>query len=84
MRDPAYSKDQAIREAGLAPLETYLRGNARIGVITNVDDIILAPGEVQWLEAVFGTRATILPSGGHCGNYERADFVNVVRRFFQS
>ena len=83
-RDPSYSKDQAIREAGLAPLEDYLRGNARIGMITNVDDIILAPGEVQWLEGVFGPRATVLPSGGHCGNYERADFVDAVRRFFQS
>jgi len=83
-RDPSYSKEQAIREAGLPPLEPYLRSSTRIGVITNVDDIILAPGEVQWLEDVFGARATVLPSGGHCGNFERADFVDAVQRFFDS
>jgi pimeloyl-ACP methyl ester carboxylesterase len=83
-RDPSYSKEQAIREAGLLPLEPYLRRNTRIGVITNIDDIILAPDEVKWLESVFGARATVLPSGGHCGNFERADFVDAVQRFFDS
>jgi pimeloyl-ACP methyl ester carboxylesterase len=74
---------QAIGEASLAPIEGFLRDEARIGLITNRDDIILAPGDLDWLVRVFGPRATILPSGGHGGNFLRRDFVDAVARFFR-
>ena len=54
-----------------------------LGLITTRDDIILAPGELGWLQKVFGPRATVLDTGGHCGNYQRRDFVDALTRFFR-
>jgi pimeloyl-ACP methyl ester carboxylesterase len=82
-REPALTRERMIREAGLLPLEGWLKGNPRIGVITNRDDIILQPGELAWLERTFGARAVVLASGGHCGNYQRRDFADALVRFFQ-
>jgi len=82
-RDPSFTKERAIREAGLLPLEGYLRASPKAGLITTRDDIILAPGELAWLQKVFGPRATVLDTGGHCGNYERRDFVDALTRFFR-
>jgi pimeloyl-ACP methyl ester carboxylesterase len=81
--DPALTRDRAIFEAGLLPLQDWLTGNPRIGVITNRDDIILEPDEVAWLERTFGSRAVVLPDGGHCGNYQRRDFADALVRFFR-
>ena len=82
-REPALTRERVIREAGLLPLEGWLEGNPRIGVITNRDDIILQPGELAWLERTFGARAVVLASGGHCGNYQRRDFADALVRFFR-
>jgi pimeloyl-ACP methyl ester carboxylesterase len=81
--EPGFDKPAAIAEASLEPVADFLRGNPRAGMITNRDDIILDPGDLAWLEAVFGQRATILPSGGHGGNFQRRDFVDAVARFFR-
>jgi phospholipid-binding lipoprotein MlaA len=34
----------------------------------NADDVTMAPGEIDQLQKIFGSRATIYPHGGHCGN----------------
>ena len=41
----------------------------------NIDDIILEPGEIDFVPRVFGDRAKIYPRGGHCGNMEYRDNV---------
>jgi pimeloyl-ACP methyl ester carboxylesterase len=82
-QDSALTRERAIQEAGLLPLEGWLAGSPRIGVITNRDDIILEPDELAWLERTFGSRAVVLPDGGHCGNYQRRDFADALVRFFR-
>jgi hypothetical protein len=82
-RDPGLTRERAIIEAGLQPLEGWLARNPRIGVLTNRDDIILRPDEVVWLEHTFGNRAVILADGGHCGNYQRRDFADALVRFLR-
>jgi hypothetical protein len=67
-RNPAVTRQQMIDALSLKPIEGYLRQTGKIGMMTNADDIILSPAEVDWLEAVFGARAKIWPTGGHCGN----------------
>jgi hypothetical protein len=79
-RDASYTKERAIAEAGLQPLEAYLRGTPKVVLITNRDDIILAPAELDWLRQVFGQRAVIFDDGGHCGNYQRSDVLAAVSR----
>jgi hypothetical protein len=74
---------QQGRDRGLLPLEGYLRASPKVGLITTRDDIIVAPGELTWLRKVFGPKATVLDTGGHCGNYQRRDFVDALTRFFR-
>lgn len=54
-------------------MESYLASSAKIGVITNEDDFILAPGELDYLRRVFGSRLKVYPRGGHLGNLEYRD-----------
>jgi hypothetical protein len=81
-RDPSLSRERAVHEAGLLPLEGWLKNNPKVGLIGSRDDIILAPDEVAWLERTFGPRAVLSATGGHCGNYQRADFLAALTRFF--
>jgi pimeloyl-ACP methyl ester carboxylesterase len=82
-KDPAFTKARAIEEAGLKPIAAFLKQDQRVAVITNRDDIILGPGELDWLVQTFGSRAVVLPSGGHLGNYLRQDFVDAVDRLLR-
>ena len=83
VREPKLSVKQMIERESLYPIADWLRTTPKIGVITNEDDIILGPGEVQFLEDTFGERATIFPTGGHCGNMSQRDYVAKVVEFFK-
>ncbi len=82
-RNPSLTRDRLIAELSLKSIEAYLRGAKKIAMTTNDDDIILAPGEVDWLRGVFGSRAKIWPTGGHCGNMEHKDFVAYMVDYFK-
>ena len=75
-REPGLAEQELIDRLSLKSIESYLRDTEKIGLMTNEDDIILAPGEIEYLEGVFGKRARIYPTGGHCGNMNHP--VNVV------
>jgi hypothetical protein len=81
---PGLTRDDLVREADLASIEDYLRRDAKIGLMTNEDDIILAPGEIEYLEEVFGTRAQIYPTGGHLGNLRHPRVLADMIAFFRS
>jgi len=72
-RHPGLSKEELIEALSLKSIEGYLASSAKIGVITNEDDFILAPGELDYLQRVFGPRIKIYPTGGHLGNLEYRD-----------
>jgi hypothetical protein len=69
-RQPDITLEDLIEITSLRSIEPYLRSSQKIGLMHNADDIILAPGELEWLEQVFGNRAEIYPTGGHCGNMD--------------
>ena len=60
--------ESLLEASGLRSLGPALAGDARVTVITNADDFLLAPEDVAWLRATLGTRATVFPHGGHLGN----------------
>lgn len=80
---PSITSDQLQHQMSLRSIADYLRGADKVALMTNDDDLILAPGEIDFLSEVFGTRATIWPTGGHCGNMEQKDVVAFMVNYFQ-
>lgn len=83
-REPGLTEQELIDRLSLKSIESYLHDTEKIGLMTNEDDIILAPGEIEYLRGVFGKRARIYPTGGHCGNMNHpvnvVDMVNFFKR----
>jgi pimeloyl-ACP methyl ester carboxylesterase len=67
-RDPTLTKQDLIDQASLESIGDFLAHAEHVGLMTNEDDIILAPGQVEYLRELFGERAQIWPTGGHMGN----------------
>ena len=76
-------RDGFIEEMSLNSITDYLRGDDRIEVIHNRDDVILAPGEINYFSQVFGSRAKIYPYGGHLGNMEYRENVEYMVGVFK-
>lgn len=72
-RQPKLTREELVEALSIKSIESYLASSAKIGVITNEDDFILAPGELDYLRRVFGPRLKVYPSGGHLGNLEYRD-----------
>lgn len=72
-RNPDLTKEELLETLSLKSIESYLASSTKIGVITNEDDLILAPGEIDYLRQVFGPRLKLYPRGGHLGNLEYSD-----------
>ena len=77
-RTPGISRELLVEQAGLYPIERYLRTDPRVVLLGTADDIILSRAEVAWLEDVFGDRARIFPTGGHCGSMDQRQFVRTM------
>lgn len=82
--DPSITREGLIESMSLADIEDYLRNTDKIEVMHNENDVILAPGEIDFFRRVFGDRAKIYPTGGHCGNIDYRDnvahMVNVFKQ----
>jgi hypothetical protein len=80
--DPSVTEAQLIKTLSLRSIDDYLRNSEKFGLIGNEDDVILLPGEIDYLRELFGSRATIFPHGGHCGNMAYPDNVSAMVGFF--
>jgi pimeloyl-ACP methyl ester carboxylesterase len=67
----------------LASIQDYLISARKIGVVDNRDDIILVPGEIEFLVDTFDTRAKIFPVGGHLGNLQQRETTAYIVDFFK-
>lgn len=65
--NPGLTKQALIDEDDVAGFAPFIKTH-NIGVVTNADDIILAPGEYDRLVRLFGSKAITFPTGGHLGN----------------
>ncbi len=83
-QEPSLTKEAMIRRCSLYELENYLRTSDKIGLMHNEDDVIMAPGEINYLSHVFGDRAKIFPTGGHCGNISHPDATNFMVDFLSN
>jgi hypothetical protein len=74
--------DELVARDDLRSIDGYLRSTPKIGLMHNADDILLGPGDLEYLEDVFGDRARIYPTGGHCGNLAYKDNIAYLIDFF--
>ena len=68
MADSIITKQELIDGASLRSIEKFMTSNPDVHVATNRDEIILADGELAYLEKTMQNRITVYPKGGHCGN----------------
>jgi hypothetical protein len=83
-RHPGKTRDQIINDASLNAIEGFLKSNPDVRVVTNRNEIILADGEMAYLEGIMGDRITVYPKGGHCGNMAFVTNVNDMIGFFEA
>lgn len=81
---PGATRDSLIHDTSLTSIADYLRSADKIAVVHNADDIILAPGEIDFFRDTFQSRAHIYPRGGHCGNMAYRDNVEYMVNYFSN
>jgi hypothetical protein len=79
-REPDVTREELIRRASLYPIEGFLRQDPRVVMLGTQDDVILSRDEMLWMADVFGERARIFPTGGHCGSMDQREFVREMLR----
>ena len=80
--NPQLTRQALIDSDSLKAVEGYLQGAQKVGVLTNQDDIILGPGELDYLRQLFGARIMIFPNGGHCGNIDHRAVAAALTTYF--
>lgn len=80
---PGRNRQQLIQDASLQAIEPFLKNNPDIHIATNRDEIILAEGELAYLENLMGHRLTVYPAGGHCGNINHKTNIADMVTFLQ-
>jgi hypothetical protein len=76
---PGLTREAFINAQSLKSIEGYLKTSPKFGVITNEDDFILAPGELDYIRQLFGERAKVYPRGGHMGNSEYRENLSYMK-----
>jgi hypothetical protein len=76
--------DSLMYDTSLNSIEHYLSTSDKITVVHNEDDIILAPGEIDFFKDTFKSRAHIYPTGGHCGNLAYKENVDYMINYFKN
>ena len=83
-RQPDVTQQALIEQASLESIEDYLKATKKISLVTNEDDFILAPGELDFFRQIFQHRAKIYPTGGHCGNMGYKDNIEHMISLFEN
>ena len=83
-KHPNVTAEQLIKKVTLREIDDYIRTSPKLGLVHNEDDIIMLPGEIDYLRDLFGSRAQIYPHGGHCGNMSYPENVAGMVDFFQA
>lgn len=80
---PGLTQEAFIDLLGFKNIEGYLKSSPKFGVMTNDNDFILVPGEIDYLRRLFGDRTKVYPRGGHLGNLEYRDNMIDLVAFFK-
>lgn len=75
---PGLDRYTMLRQCSLYDIRTYLMETDKVVLIGNKDDVILNEHDFSFISTVFGDRARLFPSGGHCGNLMYPSFVEAM------
>ncbi|QQP92937.1 hypothetical protein IGS68_31375 (plasmid) [Skermanella sp. TT6] len=81
-REPGRTRQDLLDGTSLSAIGEWLSHEDRIWLMTNRDDVILAPGDLDGLLRLFGPRARIFPNGGHMGNLQHRAVAAFMADFF--
>jgi hypothetical protein len=66
--DPQGDLESFAKRGSLAPILERLRGNAKVHIVHNADDVLVDRTSIEELKAALGDQVTVFPYGGHLGN----------------
>jgi acetyl esterase/lipase len=76
--DPSMDRYTLMRQCSLYDIRSYLMEADKVVLIGNSDDVILNGNDLAFIDSVFGARARLYPTGGHCGNMMYGPFVEAM------
>ncbi|MUM77962.1 alpha/beta hydrolase [Pseudodesulfovibrio sp. F-1] len=76
--DPSMDRYTLMRQSSLYDIRSYLMESDKVVLIGNTDDVILNDNDLAFIKSVFGERARLYPTGGHCGNMMYGPFVEAM------
>lgn len=80
--EPGSARQDLLARTSLSSIGEWLSRDDRIWLMTNRDDVILAPGDLDELLRLFGPRTHVFPSGGHMGNLQHRAVTAFIADFF--
>jgi len=80
---PDFTFEDLVAKADLHEIEDYLLTSDKIAMVTNKDELILTPNDLEFLRETFKGKSIIYPLGGHCGNMYFQPNVENMLRFFK-
>ena len=77
--------ESVSRRGSLMSILDQLRGNARVYIMHNADDVLADRNSIEEVKEALGDRMTVYPYGGHLGNlWYRQNKDSIVRLFGSS
>jgi hypothetical protein len=82
--DPSLNMESLNDGTSLKAIGLALAQSRRVFLMHNRDDILLNPGDIEYLKRTFADRAMIYPRGGHLGNlWYSSNKRDIVAHFLQ-
>ena len=82
--EPQANLESLTKPGSLAPILDQLRGNAKVQIMHNADDVIADRKSIQELKETLGDQMTLYPYGGHLGNLWYSENKEYVLRRFRT
>lgn len=81
--NPRADLDSFVQQGSLGRIVDRLRGNPRVHIVHNIDDILSERKSIEALKQVLGDQMTLYPHGGHLGNLWFPENKAHALRFFR-
>ena len=81
--DARADPESFLQRSSLARIMDRLRGNPKVHILHNLDDILAERKNIEALKGALGDQVTLYPYGGHLGNLWYPENKQTVLRFFR-